>query len=527
MAARRISRRRSLRAHAGRAVSALAIVLIAVAACAGRALAAPQPVRVLVDRVPLSSPLPGGFLGLALEYRTIPQWLGNVASPTAVDPALVGLIRGLNPTGRPVIRIGGQSTDRSWWPVPGVSAPVGVTYAITPTWTADAHALAETLDARMLLSVNLEADSPQDGGYEARQLLAGVGAPYVEALEIGNEPDLYTTTPWYRVLNGQDIPWSSQVGDPVFSRAPGYDEADYLAEFQRMLAVMPADVAIAGPDAVDANWLNPFIGLVTPHGRIRILDSHAYALLQCDQDPFSPRYPSIPNLLAYRAWHNLLNGAFPALAFARSEGLQFRVDEMGSVTCDGRAGVSDTMASALWATNALFFAAREGVSGVNLHSYPNSTNGLFDLSHTTAGWRAEIHPLYDGALMFARADPVGSQVLSLSSDGPSTLQTWATIGSDHLVRVLVDNEGPAAQVSIHAPRGYGARPGSVQRLLAPSAAATTGLTIGGSRFVTSSTGVAPAPVPATVTPGHSGYTIRAPANSETLLTLARRAGSAG
>jgi hypothetical protein len=508
-------------------VSALAIVLIAGVACAGRALAAPTPVRVLIVRAPLTSPLPGGFLGLALEYRTIPQWLGSVASPKAVDPALLGLVRGLNPTGRPVIRIGGQSTDRSWWPVPGVSAPVGVTYALTPTWTADAHALAEALNARMLLSVNLEANSPQDSGYEARQLLAGVGAPYVDALEIGNEPDLYTTTPWYRVLNGQDILWSRQVGEPVFSRAPGYDEADYLSEFQRMLAVMPADVAIAGPDAVGADWLGPFTGLVTPHGRIRILDSHSYPLQQCDQDPLSPRYPSIPNLLAYPAWHNLLNGAFPALALAHSEGIQFRVDEMGSVTCDGRAGVSDTMASALWVTNALFFAAREGVNGVNLHSYPNSTNGLFDLAHTAAGWSAEIHPLYDGALMFARADPVGSRVLSLLDDAPSTVQTWATIGTDHRVRVLVDNEGPAAQLSIHAPKGYGSRPGSVQRLLAPSAAATSGLTIGGSSFATSSTGVAPTPVPATVTPGRSGYSFAAPADSETLLTLSARAVSAG
>ena len=516
-----------MRIHVGRSVAALVIGLIAVAACAGRALAAPPRFQVLVDRAPLSSPLPGGFLGLSLEYRTIPQWLGAVSSPSAVNPTLLGLIRGLNPTGRPDIRIGGQSTDRSWWPVPGAKAPTGVTYALTPTWTADARALAQALDARMLLSVNLEANSPQDSGYEARELLAGVGASYVDGLEIGNESDLYTTTPWYRVLNGQDIPWSRQVGQPVYSRAPGYDEADFLAEFRRTLAVLPADVAIAGPDAVEADWLGPFTGLVSPLGRIRTLDSHSYALLQCVQDPFSPRYPSISNLLAYRAWHNLLNGAFPALALSHSEGLKFRVDEMGSVSCDGRAGVSDTMASALWVTNALFFAAREDVSGVNLHSYPNSTNGLFDLAHTAAGWSATIHPIYDGALMFARADPVGARVLSQVSNAPTTLQTWSTIGLDHRVRVLVDNEGAAAQVSIHAPRGYGARPGSVQRLLAPSAGATTGITIGGSSFDTSTSGVAPVPVAATVRPGLSGYTLQAPAHSETLLTLSFRGASGG
>ena len=36
------------------------------------------------------------------------------------------------------------------------------------------------------------------------------------------------------------------------------------------------------------------------------------------------------------------------------DGATFRIDEMGSVTCNGHVGVSNTMASALWATGALF-----------------------------------------------------------------------------------------------------------------------------------------------------------------------------
>jgi hypothetical protein len=509
----------------GRVLPALRAILLAVtvlAAVAPAAHARGAPVRVLVDRGTLSQPLPAGFLGLALEYRTIPQWVGSTASPASVDPTLLGLVRGLDPQGRPVIRIGGQSTDRSWWPLPGVSAPTGVTYALTPAWTADAHALAQALDARMLLSVNLEADSPQVSGYEARRLVAGVGTPYVDGLEIGNEPDLYTTTPWYRVLDGRDIQWYQPTGEPVFSRAPGYDEADYLSEFARTLTAMPTGIPIAGPDAVSSSWLGSFDQQVSPYGPIQILDAHSYALLQCVTDPFSPRYPTVANLLAFRAWHNVLNGDFGAIALAHREGLAFRVDEMGSVSCDGRAGVSDTMASALWATNALFFAAREGVDGVNLHSFPGSTNGLFDLSDGASGWSAQIHPLYDGALMFQRADPVGARVLSLVDDAPSTLQTWATVSPDHRVRVLIDNEGGARQVTVHAPSGYGARPAEVQRLLAPSAAATTGLTLGGVRFDTTTTGRAPAPQLRLLKPGGSGYTVTAPAGSETLLTLTYR-----
>ena len=45
------------------------------------------------------------------------------------------------------------------------------------------------------------------------------------------------------------------------------------------------------------------------------------------------------------------------------------------------AGVSDTMASALWALDALFYLDSQDVDGVNLHSYPGSSNGLFDFTH--------------------------------------------------------------------------------------------------------------------------------------------------
>ena len=499
-----------------RAMLALLIGLLACAALATRAAA--SPIKVSVDRGTLTSPLPGGFLGLALEYRTIPGWVGTATSASGVDPVLLALVRNLDPTGRPSIRIGGQSTDRSWWPVPGVAQPVGVTYALTPAWAADARSLAQALDARLILSTNFEADSPALSRYEAQQLLAAIGSRYVDDLEIGNEPDLYTTTPWYRVLHGQDVPWYDQTGVPVFARPVGYNVASFTAQYPKFLAAMP-HVPIAGPDAVSASWLTPFDRLVSRHGRIGMLDSHAYALQNCVTDPTSPVYPTIPNLLSVRAWQHLLNGAEPSVALAHHDGLQFRIDEMGSVTCNGHTGVSNTMAAALWVTNGLFFAARQGVDGVNLHSQPGSSNGLFDLAPAAGGYSAQIHPIYDGALMFARADPVGARQLALTSDGPPAVQSWATIGADHQVRVLIDNEAGPRRVTIHAPRGFGVRSGSVQRLIAPSVSATSGLTIGGRAFDTTQTGAAPAPQLQAVRPRSGGYTVAAPGGSETLVTL--------
>ncbi|HEY3771409.1 MAG TPA: glycosyl hydrolase family 79 C-terminal domain-containing protein [Solirubrobacteraceae bacterium] len=493
----------------------------------GAAVASADPVRVGVDRATHSAPLPTSFLGVALEVSTIPKWVGDATTSAQVNPVLVQLLRNLNPVGSPSIRIGGQSTDRSWWPVPKLNDPVGVDYAIGSSWAKAALLLAERMDARYVMGVNLEANSTRISQYEAYQLLDVIGAKYIKYFEIGNEPDLYTHTPWYRVRGGKRVPWYIRFGTPYFARPADFDEADFLAEWQQTEAALPPKVPIAGPDAASAQWVGPFASLIGQTGRIGMLDSHAYALFSCVTDKTSPRYPTIPNLLAQSAATRVVRGATEFVPTARQAGIPFRIDELGSVSCDGRKGVSDTFASALWVTDALFEAARAGVTGVNLHSFPNSSNGLFDLSGTSSGWVADVHPLYYGALMFAQADPEGARLLTLSSNAPSPIRIWATIGQDHVVRVLIINTGRQRLVTIHAPTGFGSRDGSVERLQAPSVSATTGETIGGQTLAGTSTGNVPTPTVQTATPRSTGYTIAAPAGSETLLTLRYRLPPAG
>jgi hypothetical protein len=72
----------------------------------------------------------------------------------------------------------------------GIPRPHGIDYALTPTWLADARALARSARAPLLLGINLETDSTAVAAAEARHLLAGIGRPNIEALEIGNEPEL-------------------------------------------------------------------------------------------------------------------------------------------------------------------------------------------------------------------------------------------------------------------------------------------------------------------------------------------------
>jgi hypothetical protein len=475
-----------------------------------------------VFRVSVGAPegktIPADFLGLALEYRSIPAYTGT--DPRTVNPVLVALIRNLAGGGRPVLRIGGQSSDRTWWPVPGQSRPLGVTYDLTPRWTAAMRTLAQAANAKLILSVGLEANRPRLDGVEAEQLLSGVGRRYVAALEIGNEPELYPVTPWYVRVNGRPAPWYSHTGVPVFARGPGYDPQTFLGEFDRALAALPR-VPLAGPDTGLIPWLDGFRPAMSRSSRVRIVTWHAYGLNQCVTDPSSPLYPTVANLLARPASRNIVNGISRYVGLAHRAGQSFRIDEMNSVTCNGRAGVSDTFASALWAMDALFAIAADGVDGVNIHTFQGAANGLFDFHRSGGQWQGTVHPLYYGALTFAQAAPPGSRLLRVAGGDQPQARAWATLGRDGRTRVLLINDSlsQSALALVGTPTAPG--PASLERLRAPSAFATGGVTLGGRRFgARTATGVLPAPVPQTVTPHAGAYAVTMPAASAALLTVA-------
>ena len=492
-----------------------ALALIAAAGVFAGAVA--QASVVQVSSAAEGRPIAADFLGLALEYRSIPA----LAAPDlqSIDPVLVQLIRNLAPQGRPVLRIGGQSTDRTWWPVPGMSQPLGITYNLTPSWMSSAQALAQATDAQLILGVGLEVNRPRIAAVEADQLLSGIGRKYIDALEIGNEPELYTVVPWYRTLRGAPIAWYSHDGVPVFSRRQGYDPNTFFGEFSRTLRVLPR-LPIAGPVTGTLPWLDGFHRFLAPASPVRLVTWHAYGLNQCVTDPSSPQYPTVPNLLAPPASREIVNGISPYVAQAHRVGAGFRVDEMNSVTCNGRPGVSDTFASALWVMDALFTIAADGVDGVNIHTYQNAANGLFDFDRSQGHWEGSVHPVYYGLMMFGQAAPPGSRLLQVNAGNQDRVRVWATLAPDHRVRVLLINDSltRSARVLVRVPVAAG--PASIERLRAPSAYAKGGITLGGTSFGTQTgTGLLPPPQAQAVLPRSGGYAVTLPAASAALLTF--------
>jgi hypothetical protein len=472
---------------------------------------------VKIDSAHAGRAIPPGFVGVSLEYNTVPAYEGP--DPNAANSVLARLIRNLTPGQTPIVRIGGDSTDWTWWPIPGMARPPGVTNDLSPGWVASARTLAASAGSRLILGINLEAGSAALAAVEAGQLLAGIGRQRVEALEIGNEPQLYPILPWFHTPAGQ----------PGFGRARSYALTDYAAEFARFERALPR-IPLAGP-SIGHSWLSQLgkflaaprgVGLVTFHAYGINRYGHAFRGRNCSTATSDPSHPTVAALLAPFASLGLMRGAAPYIAQAHARGLHFRVDELNGITCAGTPGVSNTFASALWVLNALFATVQAGVDGVNVHTWRGSAGKLFGFSQKTDGrWASSVRPEYYGLLMFARAAPPGSRLLQTAPANGGQVQSWAMLAPDHTIRLVLINDSLTDVRSVRVRGAATAGRAKLERLQAPSADATDDVTLAGQSFgVETSTGVLPGhPRPSSLTPSAGEYAVTLPAASAALVTI--------
>jgi hypothetical protein len=472
---------------------------------------ADPPVTASVGGTPTGRPQPAGFLGLSLEFNWLHFYTGR--NPRRVDPVLIALIRNLAPGDQsPVLRIGGESTDATWWPIRHEVAPQGISYSLSPRWLQTVRALAAATDARMIMGVNFAADQPALAAAEARAYLAGVGRRYIEGLEIGNEPDNYGIFPWYRTEDGR--------GHWVWARPSTYSLSDFITEFSRFRAALPR-VPVIGPAFAELTWLKGLDQFLSAEPGLAVTTMHRYALHGCLTDPTQSGYPSVTNLLGDQASSGLAQAVAPAAAVAHAHHVPFRLDELNSASvasCLGKRGVSGTFTSALWVLDTLFNLADVGVDGVNIHTLPTAAYELFTVRYVRRHWEAFVHPEYYGLLMFAQAFPPGARLVPVSVSPSGPLKVWATRDAHGTLRTMLINKDPANayRVELQLP---GTVRGRLERLEAPSVTSRGGVTLGGRSFGGETrTGVLPPPRTQPVTPTRGTYTITMPPGSAALLT---------
>ena len=471
------------------------------------------PAVVTVGTIAHGPPIPAGFVGLSLEYRTLLSYAGT--DPNAINPVFVRLLQNLTPDQAPEMRIGGDSTDWTWWPVAKMRRPRGITYDVTPGWLAVARALAQETRLRYIMGINLEADNRVVEAAEARALLSGIGQRHIAALELGNEPELYSIRGYYNTPRGV----------PMAGRPPSYDFQTFTDEFSRFRRAI-GGFPLAGPSSGSYSWLQHLPQFLAAEPSLGVVTVHSYWLNKCLNSPSLLGYPTVPNLLNPRPPSRLTAALAQYASLSHADHVPIRIDEMNSVTCGGRTGVSDVFASALWALNALFEAMADGIDGVNIHTFPGTANQLFGFSRVKGEWIGTVRPEYYGLLMFSQAAPPGSKLLRVAQENTEQTRVWATVAKNGSTRLVLINDSltRASSVLVHTPTP--SEPAELERLLAPSAYATSAITIDGQSFgaqtttgslagPTTTVTLTPSAAPAAV----ATYAITLPAASAAILTI--------
>ena len=459
---------------------------------------------VTIDAATHGATIAAGFVGLSIEYWAIEAYAGR--NPAAINPALGRLLRDLAPGQTAVLRIGGASTDQTWWPVPGVKRPPGVFYSLNERRLRVMRKLADEGGARLILGITFEADSRVLARAEARAMVAAIGRGRIDAFEVGNEPDRYGNHAWY-----------TRDGHHVMGRPAGYGAPQFTTDFATISTGLP-QVPLAGPASGAADWLNdlgPFIATIP---RLGVVTVHRYPFEACAVPPSSPSYPTIGRLLS-PGTTDQATGLVPYVATAHAHRLPLRIGEMNSVGCGNPPEVSNSFALALWAINALFAYAEVGVDGVNVHTWPGAVYQRFTFKQTKTGWQAFVEPEYYGLLMFTQAAPAGSRLVHAASNN-AAVRAWATRAADGTIRITLINDDTATAQRVAVKVSGAQSPASLERLLAPGATATDGVTLAGQTFDETRNGELAGPVvQTTVYSGSRGYVVSLPPASAALLTL--------
>jgi hypothetical protein len=362
-------------------------------------------------------------LGLSIEWDSVEAYTGppgHRRSALARQLASIG-----RAAGSPLaLRIGGDSGDQAWWNPTGRRRPATVLQDVTPRTLSAVVWLARALHGPVTLGLNLALGDAANALALARAAQQRLPPGSLEALEIGNEPDLYTRAHTFRV--------PGHVHRRLRKHAR-YDAARWARESARYESVLRRGLG-AGPHLSVAGFagqgwvpaLDRALG-----GRLRdagAVAGHLYALPSC-----SAPTPSSAWLMSAAASRGRVAQLAPLAAVARRHGLPLRVTELNSAACGGRAGLSDRFASALWLTDTLFALQRLGARQADVHTWLHARYAPF----VPRGERVTARPELYGMLAFARAAPHGSRPAAIRVTHAHGLRAWATVDGAGATRVAL------------------------------------------------------------------------------------------
>jgi Chitobiase/beta-hexosaminidase C-terminal domain len=404
-----------------------------------------------VDSAAAVTTIPTDFLGYSHDWGAAQGFMGQTS--TGVNNIYRELLTTLATTmgGNVIVRVGGGSTDLSG----SATAETVVPFA----------QLAQAAHVEFILGVNLGSNNIALAEQQAQTYTACVPSAGLLAIEIGNEPDGYST-------NGY--------------RPSTYSYDDYLLQYQQwsqgVSSVSQYAAGVSGPALGGAGWMADAQSSVSNLSlKAAIVTQHKYVACYYADSPLAT------NILLQPASSTtaMLYGVKTEAAASHQVNALFRIAEMNSICAGGQPGVSNTFSSALWAIDTMFEFANVGVDGVNWNT--NADDGPYDLFQFSSPVNGKyfllgVRPAYYGLLFFAKSAGNSAQMLPVTTLTNSNIKVWATkdiLGHGHLV-VINKELSVTGNVQI-ALSGYSS--GIVSTLGATGGyLATTGITIAGQTY---------------------------------------------
>ncbi len=465
---------------------------------------APLPVAVVsVSPTGAAETIPRSYFGLSTEYWALPIF----ERQTALFERVLALLHASG-DGPLVLRIGGDSADYTYWD-PGSGIMPAWVFRLTPDWLSSARTLVRGTGAKLIIDLNVITGSPWQAGEWAQAAERELPRGSIVGFEIGNEDDIYSRSYWRATI--------ATKLDPSFL-PDRFSPSTYIADFQsyaRVLARVAPHVPLLGPalanPATHVQWISSL--LASPHPGLEVVSAHRYPFSACVSRSW-PSYPTISRLLTAHASAGMAQSLVRPALLAHRAGLKFRLTELNSVTCGGLAGVSNSFATALWAPDSLFALLRAGVDGVNLHVRANTINAPFAITENGLVAR----PLLYGLMLFNRTLGPGAQLLPVRLQAKPSLHVSAWLvrlndGTAHVL--LIDESRKSVRVDVRLPAAGHA---TVQRLLAPSVSARSGVTLAGQRLSRDGSWLG-SPSEPKIAPARRGYWLTVRRESAALLTV--------
>ncbi len=445
------------------------------------------PTNVVAATVNPAAPgtaFPPYFIGFSLPPTTLEEFTGTDAT---TYPSFLNLLANLQQyAGSPSIRSGLTAST---------VAELG---ALTNGATFTAGGV--TTKPSFFLTTPSEYN-PALYAADVAQVTAAVGSAQLQGVELDNEPDLYVRN-GYRPSNWTYTDFLTETAGYQTTFAP------YLTAPQLVVSAEAGRVWDPGVPAM----------MTQLQGQISTFTAHLYALTACSNTPTIPQLMEDLSTARYFSRYSALVKTLSPVPV--------RVGEANSVACGGFAGVSDTMAAALWVVDMAFESKAGGAAGFNLHSNGTTSTGPlpYDIGYNNNGSLSVYAPFY-GVLFLAQAIQNGASPLPVAiTQTAGNVKVWATLDAAGTLRVAVlekDLDGPAQSKTVVLNLGSYGKPGTLTTLTAPSLSATSGITIGGQTFDGTSNGELTGPAVSTqVMPVNGVYTITVNDGTAAMLTVA-------